>query len=1064
MARQARAKPSAAFDAALMERFWTLENEFLSAFGKSEADLSIRRNRLLLCAVLFGGLLDPESWPDWISSVMGKLRSLPAGGRLDAQQTHSVFISARGRKWFVDPMTQNLLGRAVSAKVGGSAAECPTSAGRDYARIIRLDEEPFIKELKSWVLPAAKIKMALLWPPLLVEHCTASLSSTSLSKDRWRELDKQEVRQLNSVGELETIRSEFLPQETEKRRYLWFKDKGLHFIRAAIQVAIEYYAASDDPTLTLERAALKASLQVSLGQHMTGKNEYEDPIHNDLGWWVYQWFLQYCPDRPLTKGQRPRYQRARTLYDHVFTLGFLVDWADVWHVPLEHVTSQAIEQKLHEAVRSKPEGFGAARRLYSYLGFGTLSRPAGLRGEQRTANIKSQILSKLEFEATLTQLHDQTGQCGAHWLAAMLMFRCGLRPREIVAMEIDHITIVEAIVELKVAATPYVALKNKTSGRVLPLHALLSANELAALLKWRAERIRDCGWKRKNARLLFATVYHPSDYDYLFDPIEHAIRKACGQRAPTDEERKTAAYIFSRCSVLRHSFVSYAVATMLFPRDDGGFQLPPGITPDLVSLARRERLERVLLSEGHLGLSSLEAVRQLTGHAKFQRTIGTYTHLMDLVAGAYCWRLSSEPSLPAEVLCQLAPDKIMADTLSHYARKESAAEQSAVEAAIQSLQSEQEVFHLLPPRARRPRGKTFPAWMPQGNAFLSQLRSKPPPAVVEETFNLPEWRRDEVTDWHTLDQIVQMASRGIAARLIADELGVRVAQVERLANRYHRLLSLRKRATARGIGKYRHVIVLEKPEASIGALDADNACWYDPLKQMPSSRAEWIDAFWDKLQDLRDQPAQLSLVHTFLRKHQDGRVQAKNLRDKIKSQLRSWPSGRDNSRGDLLNFRTVALGRRDFLFRSMIEDGAFSRKKRKKNKALLETSVLVHLLLLAEAAALEELPEALVATPASSLGTDVAAKISAYREEQERKQKEAAEEAHRLARKAQQAKDAASEKRRREKKKQWRELEAKQKLGLEIVNSAVKPPRTSNEDMQTQIARKLEFKRRMWRI
>ena len=180
---------------------------------------------------------------------------------------------------------------------------------------------------------------------------------------------------------------------------------------------------------------------------------------------------------------------------------------------------------------------------------------------------------------------------------------------------------------------------------------------------------------------------------------EHAIRKVAGQKPASPEERKTPSYIFARCSILRHSFVSYAVGTMMYPRDDGGFQMPPGITPDLVSLARRERLERALLSEGHLGLSSLEAVRQMTGHARYTRTIGTYTHVMDLVAGAYAWRRSFEPALPATALSQLterkigqkqrargprasyAIDRSDADpplnerTLAYYAREECAAEQ-----------------------------------------------------------------------------------------------------------------------------------------------------------------------------------------------------------------------------------------------------------------------------------------------------------------------------------------------------------------------------------------------------
>ncbi|TWH78272.1 site-specific integrase [Novosphingobium taihuense] len=524
---------------------------------------------------------------------------------------------------------------------------------------------------------------------------------------------------------------------------------------------------------------------------MYGKVADKDRYQNTIGWWLHQWFLEHCPENPLHKKQKPKYKRASTLLDHAYILGLSVNWFDIWDQPRHFTTAEQIERILHSVLERRPDGFKIAGRLFSYLGFGKLSRPAGSQAQHRVVNVKSQILSRPQFQALLSQLEHATGQRETHWFAALLMFRCGLRPREVVALEIDHIIIADEIVELTVAATPYVSLKNKTSGRLLPLHALLSADELAELLKWRALRIRDCASERKNARLLFDTVYHPSDYPYLCDRIETAIRAVCRQPQATTDERKTAAYIFSRCSILRHSFVSYAITTMLFPRDAHEFRLPAGITSDLVSLARRDRLEHALLSEGHLGLSSLEAVRQLTGHSRFQRTIGTYTHLMDLVAAAYCWRRSCEPSLPAEVLCQLAPDKPKAETLSHYARKESSAEQSAIATAVDALQNEQEVINLVLPRARRPRGKTFPAWMPQGNAFLSQLRSKSPPDAKEGLVAMPEWRRDEVADYYSLNQIVQMASRGVPATLIADELGVRLVHVERLARRFHQLLRRR---------------------------------------------------------------------------------------------------------------------------------------------------------------------------------------------------------------------------------------------------------------------------------
>lgn len=654
MTAQAKPKVLPAFNAVLMERYWTLENEFLSAFSRAEQDLDMRRNRLLLSAVMFGGLLDASIWPAWLAAVMLPLRQLAkeeSSGekRLSASQTRSVRIGPAGRRWFADPLTQNLLARPVHHIAGSRPSNPGHAQVTDYERLLRSGEELFLDEVAEWVLPAAKIKSSLNWPSLVVEHCTGTLETTGLVAGRWNALEREEhtANHGQSGSDLEHIRT-VRPDPTTKGRYFWFRDKGFHFIRAAIVKAIDSSANCENPTLRAEKVNLSSCLE----------NSRKFTSEGDLGWRIHEWFLAYCAATPPSEGKRPVPRRGRTLLEHAFALGSSVSWEDLWQEPWETLHPELVVEKLHAALRVRPQGFGAARRLFSFLGFGELLRPDWLREVRKNAGIKSEILTKAEFDALLPRLLDSSRRRGAHWLAAMLMFRCGLRPREIVALEIDHITVIGDIVELKVAATPYVALKNKTSARTLPLHALLSADELGELLRWRALRIRDCRGKRKHARLLFATIYHPDDYDYLLEPIEHAIRKVAGQKPASPEERKTPSYIFARCSILRHSFVSYAVATMMYPRDDGGFQMPPGITPDLVSLARRERLERALLSEGHLGLSSLEAVRQMTGHARYTRTIGTYTHVMDLVAGAYAWRRSFEPALPATALSQLTERKI----------------------------------------------------------------------------------------------------------------------------------------------------------------------------------------------------------------------------------------------------------------------------------------------------------------------------------------------------------------------------------------------------------------------
>jgi len=872
MALTARIMPDAAFDARQMERYWTLESDFLAGFADDHWGWEIRRKRSLLSAVMFGGLLDRNSLQGMREVFGSPLPSLAPDGRLKEDYARSTILKEPDRCWFADPLTRDLLRRRVPWPINGRPAEGGASEPSDYARLLRLDDRAFIDEVGGWVMAAATTKARLFWPSLVVNHCTGALQSVSLPLKRWESLERGDVPFESSSDKslLERIRTVRPRSKASRKSYPLFKDKGFHFIRVAIAAAIKEYERSDDPTLASERKNLTLGLKEN-------QDLYSQKF--TLRWWINEWFIQYCPKIPLRKGQRPTPRRAKTLQDHAFALGGSVDWSDLWFTPLETIDRQAIVGKLHSALKTRPDALALARRLYAFLGYGSLPQPEGLPDLPQGSGVKREILSGPEFKAVLSDLHDQSGGRGAHWLAAMLMFRCGLRPQEIIALEIDQVSIVGEIVELKVAATPYVNLKNRTSRRTLPLHALLSDDELAELLHWRALRIRDCKGNREHARLFFATIYHSSDYNYLLDPIEITIRHALGRELPTDKERQKQSYVFARCSILRHSFVCYAVATMLFPRDDGGFEMPRGVSPDLISLERRERLERALLSEGHLGLSSLEAVRQMTGHARYQRTISTYTHLMDLVAGIYAWRRSCEPSLPS-----------------------------------------------------------------------SELHTVSPPAALKRSTELPEWRRDEIEDWRTADQIVQMASRGIPARLIADEVGVRLVHVERLARRYHQLLSLERRATARGNGKLRHAILLESPDARSAVFDDEVTCWYSPLKRLRSMQHVQADAVWGSIEVWRKQPAVLAKIREYLGKHQNGR-----------------PAGKPHKPLELICEASSGTASETF--------------------ASLSAVTLLHLLLLAEAASQDELPAELIATLAPAEPVNFGGSIAECHEPRARKKR-----------------------------------------------------------------------------
>lgn len=1002
-----------AFDSAQIERLRILENDFLAVFGTTEINMDRKRNQLLLSAVIFGGLLNSKEWSNWVSAVMEKLKILPHQKRLNADETRSVYIAATSRLWFADPMTQNLLGRQMrNNDFERLQVDAPTSERNDYARLIGLSEPLLFAELKAWLLPALRTVMGLAWPPIIVEHCSGLLGSKSLSEIRWRQLHKPE-RIADSkfpAAPLEPIRRERPTAEFKNMSGFWLKDRGFAYIEKAIFDTIQDFAASADPKLSIERKILKEKLENSQSMHAT----FTEP-EGSLGWWVHEWFLQHCPVSQSGQDKKPsRHLRARTLYNYVFLLGLRVDWSDLWGVPLEDISADTLKDKLFEVVRERPDAFYIAKRLNSFLGFTTLPRHQDVKETKPQPAIKVQILTALEFKAAQEELRDCNGQAGAHCLAAVLMFRCGLRTREVIALEIDHVTVVNDIVELNVVATPYVNLKNKTSRRVLPLHALLLPEELAELLKWRARRIRECHEARRHMRLLFGTIFHPSDYDYLLDPIEAAVRKACNHPPPGTEEKKLPAYIFGRCSSLRHSFVSYALASLLMPRDAGGFTMPSGITPDLVSLERRDRLERDLLAQGHLGLSTIEALRQLVGHSHFRRTLGTYSHLMDLTAGAYSWRRSIEPCLPASQLEALVDGQTKMETLIRNAATATEREQADFETAVLALRNCDKVVTLFSPRARRRRSKKVASWEPTGNVFLSQLRPLPAPSTTEGIGEIPEWRTDDISDWRTIDLIVQMASRCMPAILIADEVGIRPEVITRLTSRYHQLLSLRKRATASGKGQLRHIIALNDRVGgdTLGTFYPDDGCWYGPLKRLPPDREEGLDKIWHQLLVRRKERMNLALIRAFVRTHQGGRIQHRKKERllAIQAELNALLAGvkppfaeaemrsYKHEDGSLIHelrlspkkAQSLAVLNSEEAKRSDFTQSAVAvilckPALRGKPAHWPASAAMLHLMLMAEAASTRKLPKSLVFGSRARASADVQGDISRWRAQKETK-------------------------------------------------------------------------------
>lgn len=179
---------------------------------------------------------------------------------------------------------------------------------------------------------------------------------------------------------------------------------------------------------------------------------------------------------------------------------------------------------------------------------------------------------------------------------------------------------------------------------------------------------------------------------------------------------------------------------------------------------------------------------------------------------------------------------------------------------------------------------------------------------------------------------------------------------------------------------------------------------------------------------------------TFLLKHQDGAIHIKNLKNEVARKLRAEPPRVKT--GGIGSFQRGRPGHDRTKVRP-------ERKPKTMRKAAVwpTNAMLVYLLLLAEAGSSDDVPEVLVKGPAKSLGIDVSAKISAFREAKNRKIQEAEAEKLKLEREAEEAqrllKDKVNKTRLSRRKENWE----KQLRGEPLCEVIRLPPRAERKKL-----------------
>jgi len=262
-------------------------------------------------------------------------------------------------------------------------------------------------------------------------------------------------------------------------------------------------------------------------------------------------------------------------------------------------------------------------------------RLALLREEESSGGIVN-LLAGADYERALAALSPaRTFEVGQARLSLILGYRAGLRFRELRALTVDDVLFREGDdqCDLLIRNKRHAYLKTDTSRRVLPLHVLLTPDELAELRAWHSDR--DQKIDHKVVPRLFPARDRPTrsmPSGFLTEHLSPVLQNVTGDA--------NASYDW-----LRHSFISHLLATLFLPDDGTSLPSPQGWKQSDVSLQRKRAVMSALIGAERLGQGALHAVSHLAGHLPTDTTISAYTHSLDWILSAHVCRPANQQGL-----------------------------------------------------------------------------------------------------------------------------------------------------------------------------------------------------------------------------------------------------------------------------------------------------------------------------------------------------------------------------------------------------------------------------------
>jgi site-specific recombinase XerC len=608
-----------------------VERLILQSGLKGSQDRVVSAGQLLTVATTFGALLNPAVWPSWLASLSQGMRANDDGLWVELNHEHAHLPL----RWFADPLTETLLRRLQNEGPWSLSGLCPRRCMAKYLKVIGLAEADVASAQLEHIV---EIRWRLRMPALLVEAAKGNIDSRSVPAEQWRRIIRSELATKRDAAGRSPPPQETAPVAPtpeswtstyavataleQARRWSGTRRQWLRKAEARVIClpAVEAVKRDDAKSPFLERALngwVLARLSGNSDQTIHSRRNAVSP-----GWLRQQ--LQYIGP-VLEHIAMISGQDGADLNSEII--------ADAYRRAIRAENPQRVQVKTLSALTSFQDHLETLRPDICVL-FDEYEDVS--RGEE---NVSTHLVSPAVYGAAHKRLAGSEPIIWSRRLYLTLGFRAGLRREEAEALLVSDFFRTGTRLELRIRANPHFTLKSPAARRRIPLHTLLSAEELADLIAWLQRRERECGGFSQRA-LLFCRKEHPANRlsrKDLDEPVVNLLR----------ELTANPVIVYHH---LRHSFATHALACLLLPEDHPKVECPAGFDEETISGSRRHRVIASLAGPGSSGQFSVDALGTVLGHRDNNTTFLWYIHLLDWSVGQHVRRPGVQTGLSAEAL------------------------------------------------------------------------------------------------------------------------------------------------------------------------------------------------------------------------------------------------------------------------------------------------------------------------------------------------------------------------------------------------------------------------------